>query len=170
MANPTATFETSEGTFKAEIFLDTMPITAKNFLELVKMGFYDGLHFHRVIPGFMLQFGCKYTKEFGHPRSGTGDSPLGRVQDEFTQKLSNEPGTLSMANTGQPNSGGSQFFVNTVHNSYLDWWDKRTPSQHPVFGKITEGWDVVQKIEKLGSRSGQPSKAIRMNKVTVTPA
>ena len=137
MANPIAVFDTSEGTFKAEIYADKMPITAKNFTDLVKMGFYDGLHFHRVIRQFMIQ------------------------------KLSNEPGTLSMANTGRPNSGGSQFFVNTVHNSYLDWWDKRTPSQHPVFGKVTEGWDVVQKIETFGSRSGQPSKAIRVNKVTL---
>ena len=137
MGNPTAVFDTSEGTFKAEIFSDQMPITAKNFLDLVKMGHYDGLHFHRVIPGFMLQFGCKYSKTFGHPQSGTGDSPLGNVRDEFTVKLSNEPGTLSMANTGRPNSGGSQFFINTVHNRYLDWFDTSTPSKHPVFVKIT---------------------------------
>ena len=169
MANPIVVFDTSEGSFKAEIFLDQMPVTAQNFLDLVGQGFYDGLHFHRVIPGFMLQFGCRYSKDFGHPRSGTGDSPLGNVKDEFKAdaKFSNEPGTLSMANTGAPNSGGSQFFINTVHNSYLDWWDTRTPSKHPVFGKVTEGMDVVQRIEGLGSRSGAPSKAIKMNSIRV---
>lgn len=167
MANPIAVFETSEGSFEAEIYLDKMPITAGNFLSLVKMGFYNGLHFHRVIPSFMLQFGCEYSKTPDNPRAGTGGSPLGRVKDEHTHRISNEPGTLSMANTGQPNSGGAQFFVNTVHNSYLDWWDTRTPSQHPVFGKVTKGMDIVKKIEALGSRSGKLIKPVRMNQVTL---
>ena len=167
MPNPTATFDTSEGTFKAEIYLDKMPITAGNFLKLAQSGFYDGLHFHRVIPNFMLQFGCAYSKDPASPRAGTGSSPLGNVADEFTQKLSNEPGTLSMANTGMPNSGGSQFFINTVHNRYLDWFDHSTPSKHPVFGRVTEGMDVVKKIEALGSRSGQVLKPVKMNKVTI---
>jgi cyclophilin family peptidyl-prolyl cis-trans isomerase len=167
MANPIATFETSMGTFKAEIYLDKMPITAGNFIKLVEHGHYDGLHFHRVIPSFMLQFGCPHSARFGDPRSGTGSSPFGNIQDEFTEKLSNEPGTLSMANTGRPNSGGAQFFINTVHNSYLDWFDRSTPSQHPVFGKVTEGWDVIKKIEATGSRNGAPSAPTKMIKVTV---
>lgn len=169
MANPTAIFNTSEGTFEAEIFSDSMPITAGNFIKLVEMGHYDGLHFHRVIPNFMLQFGCKYSKNPTDPRAGTGESPLGNVKDEFlpNAKFSNEPGTLSMANTGRPNSGGSQFFVNTVHNSYLDWFDTRTPSQHPVFGRVTKGMDVVKKIEALGSRSGAVSRPVKMNSVTL---
>lgn len=165
MANTTVTFETSEGTFEAEIFEDTMPVTADNFLKLVDMGFYDGLHFHRIIPQFMVQFGCEYSKDPNDRRAGTGSSPLGNVKDEHTAKISNEPGTLSMANTGRPNSGGAQFFINTVHNSYLDWWDTRTPSQHPVFGKITSGMDVIAKIEGLGSRSGAPQKPVKMVKV-----
>lgn len=169
MANPTATFETSEGTFTAEIFENEMPITAGNFLKLIESGFYDGLHFHRIIPGFMCQFGCEFSKEFGHPRSGTGSSPFGNVQDEFNAnaKFSNEPGTLSMANTGRPNSGGAQFFINTAHNAFLDWWDTQTPSKHPVFGKVTEGMDVVKTIESRGSRSGAPSTPVKMIKVTV---
>lgn len=167
MPNPTVTFETSQGNFEAELFLDKMPITAGNFIALAKSGFYDGLHFHRIIPSFMLQFGCKYSKDPKSPRAGTGESPLGNIQDELTHKISNEPGTLSMANTGRPNSGGSQFFVNTVHNSYLDWWDTRTPSQHPVFGKVTSGMDVVKKIETFGSRSGTPREPVQMIKVTV---
>lgn len=169
MPNPTAVFETSEGTFKAEILLSEMPMTAGNFLSLAKSGFYDGLHFHRVIPQFMLQFGCPHSRDPKSTRAGTGGPPGGCIKDEFlaAAKFSNEPGTLSMANTGQPNSGGSQFFINTVHNSYLDWFDNSTPSKHPVFGRVTEGMQVVKTIEALGSRSGKPSKPIRMNKVTV---
>ena len=169
MANPIAVFDTTEGTFKAEIFLAEMPITAKNFIDLINSGFYNGLHFHRVIPGFMLQFGCEFSKTYGHPRSGTGSSPYGNIKDEHlaSAKFSNEPGTLSMANTGRPNSGGAQFFVNVVHNSFLDWWDRQTPSQHPVFGRVTEGMDVVKRIERLGSQSGQTSKAVKMNSVVI---
>ena len=107
MANPTATFETSLGTFTAEIFRDQMPITANNFIALAQRGFYDGLHFHRVIKDFMIQFGCEYSSDPASPRCGTGGSPLGRVQDEHPAsfKQSNEVGTLSMANTGRPDSG-----------------------------------------------------------------
>jgi cyclophilin family peptidyl-prolyl cis-trans isomerase len=168
MANPTATFETSLGTFSAEIFQDKMPITASNFVKIAKSGFYDGLHFHRVIQGFMVQFGCEYSKDPNSPNCGRGNSPFGRIQDEHppAHKISNEPGTLSMANSG-PNSGGAQFFINTVHNSYLDWF---TPGQskHPVFGKITSGMDVIKKIE--GSPTGpndRPRTPIKMIKVTV---
>jgi cyclophilin family peptidyl-prolyl cis-trans isomerase len=164
MGNPTAVFNTSEGTFKAEVYLDTMPITAGNFIKLVNDGFYNGLHFHRVIPSFMLQFGCPHSKDPSSARAGTGGPPHGNIPDEFNDdaKFSNEAGTLSMANTGQPNSGGSQFFVNTVHNDYLDWFNPRTPSKHPVFGKIVEGMDVVKKIEGFGSRSGRVSKPIQV--------
>ena len=169
MPNPIAVMDTSEGVIKAELFLEQMPITAKNFIDLAESGFYDGLHFHRVIPGFMLQFGCPHSKDPESPRAGTGGPPHGTIQDEFLEnaKFSNEPGTLSMANTGRPNSGGSQFFVNTVHNRFLDWWDRSTPSQHPVFGKVVEGMDVVQKIESFGSRQGKTKKPLKMNKVTI---
>ena len=130
MANPTATFETSEGSFTAELYLDNMPITAGNFIQLAKDGFYNGLHFHRVIPSFMLQFGCPHSKGSVQPPREHRRPPHGSIQDEHNPgfKVSNEPGTLSMANTGQPNSGGSQFFINTVHNDYLDWFNGRTPS------------------------------------------
>src|SRR3954467_430151 len=170
MANPTATFETSPGTFTAEIYLDKMPVTAGNFIKLAKSGFYDGLHFHRVIKDFMVQFGCEYSKDPNSPRCGTGNSPFGNVQDEHpaNAKISNEPGTLAMANTGRPNSGGSQFFINTVHNDYLDWFTPG-PSKHPVFGKTPGGLDVVKKSEtpptqKPGDR---PTTPVRVNKITV---
>ena len=172
MANPTATFETNEGNFCAEILLTEMPITAQNFLNLAKSGFYDGLHFHRIIPGFMLQFGCPHSREAFSSRSGTGGPPSGNIQDEFLEgaKFSNEPGTLSMANTGQANSGGSQFFVNTSHNSFLDWWDTSTPSKHPVFGRVTSGMDVVGKISAQGSGQGTPKTAVQMQRVTISDA
>merc|ERR1712173_241135 len=106
-----------------------MPVTASNFIDLAKSGFYDGVHFHRVIPNFMCQFGCPYARDAKSFQAGTGGPPDGsfklcdgsdqtverrnggNIPDEFTQKFGNEPGTLSMANTGQPNSGGSQFFI-----------------------------------------------------------
>jgi cyclophilin family peptidyl-prolyl cis-trans isomerase len=172
LANPTATFETSLGSFTAEIFSDVMPITAGNFIKLAKEGFYNGLHFHRVIPNFMIQFGCPNSKDPQSRRAGTGDSPYGRIQDEHPSnaKISNEPGTLSMANTGQPNSGSCQFFINTVHNSYLDFF---TPgaSKHPVFGRVTQGMDVVNKIGSTKTDSGdRPATPIQMIKVTVAGA
>ena len=169
MANPTATFETTLGNFKAEIFLDKMPVTAKNFLDLAKSGFYDGLHFHRVIKNFMIQGGCPHSKDPNSPRAGTGGPPHGTIKDEHpaNAKLSNEPGTLSMANTGAPNSGGSQFFINTVHNSYLDWFTPG-PSKHPVFGKIIEGMDNVKKIETAPTAPGdRPRTPIKVIKITV---
>jgi cyclophilin family peptidyl-prolyl cis-trans isomerase len=170
MANPTATCETSLGTFKIELFTDKMPNTAGNFVKLAKSGFYDGLHFHRVIKDFMVQFGCPHSKDPMSPRAGTGDAPGGTIKDEHPAdaKLSNEPGTLSMANTGAPNSGSCQFFINTVHNKYLDWFTPG-PSKHPVFGKVIEGMDVVKKIETTAVDGGdRPKTPVKMIKVTVS--
>jgi cyclophilin family peptidyl-prolyl cis-trans isomerase len=168
MANPTATFDTSAGNFTVELFVDQMPITSQNFIDLANSGFYNGLHFHRVIPNFMLQFGCPHSKDPNSSRAGTGGPPHGNIQDEFTAKLSNEPGTLSMANTGRPNSGGSQFFVNTVHNHYLDWFSPGQ-SKHPVFGKVTEGMDIVNQIGNSRTSSGdRPVTPIRVNTITIT--
>jgi cyclophilin family peptidyl-prolyl cis-trans isomerase len=169
MANPTATLETSLGNITVELFVDKMPRTAGNFLKLAKSGFYDGLHFHRVINGFMLQFGCPHSRDPKSRLAGTGDGPDGTIQDEHpaNAKLSNEPGTLSMANTGEPNSGSCQFFLNTVHNAYLDWF---TPggSKHPVFGKVTSGMDVVTKIEKTPTDGDdRPRTPVKMIRVTV---
>jgi peptidylprolyl isomerase len=169
MPNPTAVFETSMGTFRAEILLAEMPVTAGNFLALAKSGFYDGLHFHRVIDNFMIQFGCPHSQDPASPRAGTGGPPHGTIEDEFleTARFSNEPGTLAMANTGRPNSGGSQFFVNTRHNAYLDWFTPG-PSRHPVFGKVTAGMDVVNAIGRTPTGPGdRPRTPVKMLKVTV---
>ena len=162
MANPTATFETSLGSFTAEIYQDKMPVTAGNFIKLAQSGFY-------IIQNFMIQFGCEYSKDPNSPRCGTGGSPLGRVQDEHppAHKISNEPGTLSMANTGAPNSGGAQFFINTVNNNRLDWFTPG-PSKHPVFGKITAGMDVVKKIETTQTNENdRPRTPVKMISVTI---
>ena len=170
MANPTATFETSLGTFTAEIYRDQMPVTADNFIKLAQQGFYDGLHFHRVIKDFMVQFGCEYSKDPKSSRCGTGGSPLGRVKDEHPPsfKASNEIGTLSMANTGQPNSGGAQFFINTKHNAFLDWFSPGN-SKHPVFGKVTGGMDIVRKIESSATDANdRPTTPVKMLHVTVS--
>src|SRR5688500_20288669 len=100
MANPTATLETSLGNIVIELYTDKMPLTANNFLELARSGFYDGLHFHRVIDGFMLQFGCPHSKDPSSPRAGTGDSPKGTMTDAHppNAKQTNTAGTLSRAN------------------------------------------------------------------------
>ena len=169
MANPTVTFETSLGAFKVELFADKMPITAGNFAKLAKSGFYDGLHFHRVINNFMIQFGCPHSRDPNSPRAGTGNGPDGCIQDEHPAdaKFSNEPGTLSMANTGRPNSGSCQIFINTVHNPYLDWF---TPGQskHPVFGKIIDGMDVIATIGTTPTGQGdRPVTPVQVTRVTV---
>lgn len=169
MANPTATLQTSLGDVEIELFTDRMPVTAGNFIELAKGGFYDGLHFHRVIDGFVIQFGCPHSRDPNSPRAGTGNGPNGCIEDEHPEdaKISNEPGTLSMANTGRPNSGSSQFFINTAHNAYLDWFSSG-PSKHPVFGKVTGGMDVIQAIEKTPTGPGdRPVTPVQMIKVTV---
>ncbi len=169
MANPTATCETSLGNFEIELFVDRMPITAGNFVKLAKGGFYDGLHFHRVIKAFMVQFGCPFSRDPMSPRAGTGDGPDGTIQDEHpaNAKISNEPGTLSMANTGRPNSGSCQFFINTVHNDFLDFFSPGA-SKHPVFGKVVAGLDVVNKIGTTPTDSGdRPRTPVKMIKVTI---
>lgn len=169
MANPTATLETSLGTIEVELFVDKMPQTAGNFVKLAKSGFYDGLHFHRVIDGFMLQFGCPHSRDPKSSRAGTGNGPEGCIKDEHPAdaKFSNEPGTLSMANTGAPNSGSSQFFINTVHNAYLDFFTPG-PSKHPVFGKVVSGMDVVKKIESTPTDpQDRPRTPVQMIKVTI---
>ena len=180
MSGPRVRFETSLGNFTVELFTTT-PITSGNFLSLVKDGFYDGLHFHRVIAGFMNQFGCPNSKDANSPMCGTGGPApntkyttltgeqktrdgRGKIPDEHVTKDSNQPGTISMANAG-PNSGGSQFFINVKDNAYLDWFDQRTPSAHPVFGKVVEGMDIVTKINnaKTGAkdRPDPPIKVIK---------
>eukprot|EP00747_Dinoflagellata_sp_TGD_P162095 gnl/TRDRNA2_/TRDRNA2_179310_c0_seq1.p1 gnl/TRDRNA2_/TRDRNA2_179310_c0~~gnl/TRDRNA2_/TRDRNA2_179310_c0_seq1.p1 ORF type:complete len:200 (+),score=34.08 gnl/TRDRNA2_/TRDRNA2_179310_c0_seq1:63-662(+) len=182
--NPIAHFDTTEGKFEAEIYLDRVPITASNFIDLCQTGFYEGIHFHRVIPGFMNQFGCPNAKDPKSNRAGTGGpkdgkyknlktggmetrSNGGNIKDENISRDTNAAGTLSMANTGRPNSGGSQFFINVANNSNLDWFSPGQ-SKHPVFGKIVSGMDICTKISKVQTRNDNPVKPIRMNKITIS--
>ncbi len=172
MPNPTALLETSLGNITVEVLTDKMPITAGNFIKLAKAGFYDGLHFHRVIDGFMIQFGCPHSRDPKSSRAGTGDGPDGTIKDEHpaNAKISNEPGTLAMANSGAANSGSCQFFINTVHNSYLDWFSPGA-SKHPVFARVVTGMDVVTQIEKARTDAGdRPVTPIKMNRITVQGA
>ena len=140
-------------------------------MKLAKSGFYDGLHFHRVIDGFMVAVRLPPQPDPKSPRAGTGDGPDGTVQDEHpaNAKLSNEPGTLAMANTGAPNSGSCQFFINTVHNSLPRLLHARAPPSTPSSGASIDGLDVLSKIEKTRTDgSDRPVTPVRMNKITVT--
>lgn len=161
IATTTTTFETNQGTIVIELFTKEMPITTGNFIKLAKGGFYDGTRFHRIIAGFMIQGGDPQSKEEKlRQRWGTG-GPGYTIKDEFAKGLSNVPGTIAMANAG-PNTGGSQFFINVAANTFLD-------GKHPVFGKVTEGMEIVQKISQVETNSGdQPVEDIVIKKVTIT--
>ncbi len=146
-ANPIAVFTTNRGVIELELFKDLMPVTVGNFEKLVTDGFYNGTKFHRIIPNFMIQAGDPNTKGTDAASYGTG-GPGYTIQDEFVANplLSNVRGTIAMANTGQPNSGGSQFFINTVDNTFLDFDKEPLTSRHPVFGRVITGMDVVDAI------------------------
>jgi peptidylprolyl isomerase len=155
----TVTLHTNMGDIKIAMYAD-MPITAGNFIKLAGEGFYDGTIFHRIIDGFMIQGGDP-------DGNGTG-GPGYTIEDEFVKGHSNVRGTISMANTGRPRSGGSQFFINTVNNDFLDWDNPRTPSAHPVFGQVVAGIDVVDKISKVPTdRSDRPKDAVTIISVDI---
>lgn len=148
--NRIAVMKTSLGTIELELFEDQMPVTTGNFIKLANEKFYDGIKFHRVIKGFMVQAGDPNTKGDNVLSYGTG-GPGYTVQDEFVAGplLTNTRGTIAMANTGQPNSGGSQFFINTVDNVGLDYDKEPSSSKHPVFGRVVKGMEVVDAIENV---------------------
>jgi len=152
-SNKKILLKTTEGDIVIELYKE-MPVTSGNFEKLVSKGFYDGVIFHRVIDGFMIQG--------GDPR-GTGmGGPGYKIKDEFTRTEldNNDRGTISMANAG-PNTGGSQFFINLVNNNFLD-------GRHPVFGKVIEGMDIVDKIGKAKTNSqDKPVKEIKIIKASI---
>lgn len=155
------TFYTTLGDFEVELYDAQMPITVGNFLSLVDQEFYDGIIFHRVISNFVIQ---------GGDPTGTGSGGPGyTIQDEFVPGPSNIKKTLSMANTGQPNSGGSQFFINLKNNIFLDYDKPPLTSAHPVFGIVISGWDVVELIENVPvNGNDRPLTPVVMNMVRVT--
>ncbi len=152
MKNPIVTVKTNSGTMKIELYPEIAPNTVKNFISLVKKGFYDGTTFHRVIPGFMIQ---------GGDPDGTGmGGPGYKFADEFHPTLRHSgPGILSMANAG-PNTNGSQFFITHIPTPHLD-------NHHTVFGKVIEGMDVVNAIpERDPGRARQPGETLITVEIT----
>ena len=159
MANPIVTFEMENGDImKAELYPEIAPNTVNNFISLVQKGFYDGLIFHRVIRGFMIQGGCQ---------NGTGmGGPGYNIKGEFSQNgfkndLAHTEGVLSMARAMHPDSAGSQFFIMHKNSPHLD-------GAYAAFGKIVEGMDVVNKIAETDTDySDRPLEEQKMKKVTV---
>ena len=153
-SRPTVVLETNFGDIEIELFLDDAPITVENFLELAGKDFYDGVIFHRVIKEFMIQTGDPE----GTGRGGPGYT----FADEFVDGLGHgQPGVVSMANTGRPNTNGSQFFITVKEAPRLD-------GRHTVFGQVVEGMDVVWRIANAPVGPGdKPLSDITINDVTV---
>ena len=159
MANPIVTFEMENGDImKAELYPEIAPNTVNNFISLVQNGFYDGLIFHRVIRGFMIQGGCPDGTGMGGP----GYTIKGEFsQNGFANDLRHTEGVLSMARAMHPDSAGSQFFIMYKNSPHLD-------GAYAAFGKITEGMDIVNKIaETATDYSDRPLEEQKMKKVTV---
>ena len=156
---PVVTIEMENGdTIIAELYPEIAPNTVNNFISLINKGFYDGLIFHRVIPGFVIQGGDPEGSGMGGPGYGI----FGEFkQNGFTNELSHTEGVLSMARSGMPNSAGSQFFIMTGNASYLD-------GVYAAFGKVTEGYENVLKIVSMPTDvNDKPITAQRMKRVTV---
>ncbi len=146
-------FHTTLGDFIVELNDTLAPITAGNFKTLVQDKYYDGVPFHRVINNFMIQGGNGTTKP--------------NIQDEFHDSLSNVQGTISMANTGRVNSGNTQFFINLINNTRLDYNKAPLTSKHPVFGKVIENFSVVQTIGSAPLNGSTPNPAILMDSLRI---
>ena len=154
--NPIVRICTSEGEIECELFEDDAPNTVANFIELAEKGFYQGMAFHRIINGFMAQGGCPYSKRGATGQPGTG-GPGYTFGNECSPVRTHEGrGILSMANTGRPNSNGSQFFLCFQDCTWLN-------GKHTVFGKVIKGMEVLDKLEAAGTPSGVPSKDIRFS-------
>ena len=148
-----AHMSTNKGEIVIKFMPDVAPMHVTNFIYLTRMGFYDGLSFHRVITKFMAQGGCPLGNGTGGPGYG--------FNGEFSPTVKhNRPGLLSMANTGMPNSDGSQFFLTFVATPWLD-------GKHTLFGEVVSGMDVLKALEAKGSQSGATSEKLMMTKVTI---
>jgi cyclophilin family peptidyl-prolyl cis-trans isomerase len=165
--NPVVCISTSMGDFSAEIFADKAPISAANFLSYVKEGFFDGLIFHRVIPRFMIQGG-------GFDKDMKQKATKAQIKNEAGNGVKNTTGTLAMARTNVVDSATSQFFINTTDNDFLDHKNNNADGfGYAVFGKVTSGMDVVQKIEKTrtgskGLHQDVPVEPVVINSIKVT--
>jgi cyclophilin family peptidyl-prolyl cis-trans isomerase len=162
--NPSVEFETSQGNFTVELYPEKAPKTVANFLQYVKDGFYENTIFHRVISRFMVQGG-------GFERDLTEKNTREPIVNESNNGLLNEPGTIAMARTMDPDSATAQFFVNLADNQFLNYTSP-DPEQigYCVFGKVTSGFEVVQKIgltptTNMGRNSDVPIKSITIKSV-----
>jgi peptidyl-prolyl cis-trans isomerase A (cyclophilin A) len=155
-------FETTLGTFEVELFEKDAPISSANFLSYVDEGFFDGLIFHRVMPGFMIQGG-------GFEPGMKQKKTKAPIKNEATNGLKNQRGTLAMARTNVVDSATAQFFVNLVDNDFLD---HTGPSNYgyAVFGKVTSGMDVIDKIAKVSTTSRAGHQNVPSADVTITRA
>ena len=159
MEHPVITIEMEDGeVIKAELYPNIAPNTVNNFIALAKSGFYDGLIFHRVIPGFMIQGGCPLGEGYGNP----GYAIRGEFSaNGFENNLQHDAGVLSMARSGNPNSAGSQFFIMHEASPHLD-------GQYAAFGQVTEGQDVVDKIAATPrNHADKPNTDQKIKRVTV---
>jgi len=157
--NPEVTIEMENGDIiKAELYPDIAPNTVNNYISLIKQGFYDGLIFHRVIPGFMIQGGCPEGSGIGGP----GYSIKGEFSSNgFSNQLQHDRGVLSMARSARPNSAGSQFFIMVAKAPHLD-------GEYASFGKVIEGMEAVDAIVNTPRNfSDKPKQVQRMKKVSV---
>ncbi len=159
-AQSVVTFYTTMGDFEIELYDTLKPITAGNFIDLTNAEFYDNVIFHRIIEDFVIQGGDPTGTGFGGPGY--------TIEDEFDPSLSNIQKTISMANSG-PNTGGSQFFINMVDNTYLDFDNPPFTSAHPVFGTVVSGWDIVLDIQSVPvDGNDRPITPVVMDSIRVT--
>ena len=166
-ANPQLEVKTSQGTMTIELYQDKAPKTVENFLQYAKDGFFNGTIFHRVIPGFMIQ-GGGFTPDMKQKETRA------QIQNEARNGLKNETGTLAMARTNDPHSASAQFFVNLKDNSFLDY-PGRDGWGYAVFGKVVQGFDVVQKIATVqttnaGPHQNVPATPVLIESVKLLPA
>ena len=160
-ATHTATVTTTGGSFTLELYGNAVPKTVQNFVDLAEDGFYEGIRFHRIIDGFMIQGGDPLTKDPEMSDMWGMGGPGYQFDDEFVlPDLSNVTGTISMANSG-PNTNGSQFFINVADNVFLD-------GRHAVFGRVIDGYDVVEKLSQVETLPGdRPVEDVIINAVTI---
>ncbi len=162
--NPTVLLETTSGDILVELFADKAPKTVANFLQYVDDGFYANTIFHRVIPGFMIQGGGLGARMDEKPTRAP-------VPNEADNGLKNERGTIAMARTSDPHSASAQFFINLVDNDFLDF-SAPTPDGwgYCVFGRVTDGMDVVDKIAKVKTKTVGMHENVPTDMVLITGA
>lgn len=165
-AHPVVLVKTNKGDIKIELYPEKAPITVKNFLQYVQEGFYNGTIFHRVIPGFMVQGG-------GFDKNMKQKATHGQIKIEADNGLKNDRGTIAMARTSIPDSATAQFFINAVDNNMLNFKDKSPQGWgYAVFGKVTDGMNVVDEIIKVktGNKDGHqnvPVVPVEITEVSV---